>query len=67
MNARNIKIGYANTIYKIQDDDIKPIMAECIDSTDYNSSIDLSHLSSSSDDDDVKEYELQGLVGKKPK
>lgn len=42
-------------------------MAECIDSSDYDSSIDLSHLSSSSDDDDVKEYELQGVVGKKPK
>ena len=42
-------------------------MAECIDSSDYDSSIDLSHLSSSSDDDDVKEYKLQGVVGKKPK
>ena len=42
-------------------------MAECINIIDYDSSIDLSHLSSSSDDDDVKEYKLQGVVGKKPK
>ena len=41
-------------------------MAECINSSDYDSSIDLSHLSSSSDDD-VKEYKLQGVVGKKAK
>ena len=62
-NARNIHIGYPDTIQQIQDYDIMcPAVSDGdTDTSSYDSN------STDSSDDDTKEYELQGIFNTNPK